>query len=249
MPTSFSAILDDFESDMMAIVSLVHFSNNPILPARSRVVTANASILLLAATFEEFVREMARETAREVVAIAGDIEYVPRSLVIAAWKETLGHIASKKVPSSDSHLNYYRGFRSQIDDLLEFTDGNIGKDIYEHIAHNQNNMRPAQINALFKVSGLGNVVKRVADQPDLQTLYGSADSNSNAGKLERDIESFFDQRNKIAHDLNAGSSPSVGAVEGYIALFTAFSKSLANDLNNFIDSLHAANQQATTAAS
>ena len=44
---------------------------------------------LLAATFEEFVREMARAYARAVVASSKSIEMLPSRLAHAAWRRTM----------------------------------------------------------------------------------------------------------------------------------------------------------------
>ena len=68
MATHFTVILDDFEEELEAIKILVQASADPRLgKPRTRVAGANAAVLLLAATFEEFVRQMARAFARAVV--------------------------------------------------------------------------------------------------------------------------------------------------------------------------------------
>ena len=61
MATVFEVIAEEFNEDMEAIRSLVVTFNDPQKNLKVRIAAANSSTLLIAATFEEFVREMARE--------------------------------------------------------------------------------------------------------------------------------------------------------------------------------------------
>lgn len=68
MNTDFSAIVYEFEKDLDNIGSIVSAFDAPKKSnSRIRVAAANSATLLLAATFEEFVREMARSYAELIV--------------------------------------------------------------------------------------------------------------------------------------------------------------------------------------
>jgi hypothetical protein len=68
MPSVFGVIFEEFEQELDAIQILVGPAGDAKPSAKARVAGANAAVLLLAASFEEFVRELAREYARAVVA-------------------------------------------------------------------------------------------------------------------------------------------------------------------------------------
>jgi hypothetical protein len=71
LSSQFSIINEEFASDLAAIRILVHEFNDPgKSPPKVRIAAANSATLLLAATFEQFVREMARAYAQAVVAAA-----------------------------------------------------------------------------------------------------------------------------------------------------------------------------------
>ena len=76
MTTELTLITEEFDSDLEAIRLLVNaFKNSPPISApKARIAAANSATLLLAATFEEFVREMARAYAKAVVTAAHSLE-------------------------------------------------------------------------------------------------------------------------------------------------------------------------------
>ena len=67
METVFDVISDDFLSDLDAISDLIGLVANGGGSSKSRVASINSATLLLAATFEELIREMGRQFAREIV--------------------------------------------------------------------------------------------------------------------------------------------------------------------------------------
>ena len=76
--TDFAVITEEFDNDLDAFRLLVNAFDDPQTSApKARIAAANSSTLLLAATFEEFVREMARAYARAVVASSQSIELLP----------------------------------------------------------------------------------------------------------------------------------------------------------------------------
>ncbi len=56
MASAFKIITEEFIDDMDAIRSLVVTFSDPQKTAKSRIAAANSATLLVAATFEEFIR-------------------------------------------------------------------------------------------------------------------------------------------------------------------------------------------------
>ena len=92
MSSIYTAIVEEFEGQLYSLRELVGNSQSKSLRPSTRIASVKATTLLLAATFEEFVREMALEHASLVVARAKSLEQVPNILVDTAWKRTLNDL-------------------------------------------------------------------------------------------------------------------------------------------------------------
>ena len=116
--------------------------------------------------------------------------------------ETLAHIridTSTKTTISDA--------QERFTSVYKFCQGDFSQDIYDELIYNENNMRPREINALFKVSDLGDVCSKMAERTPLLENFGVNKAASEAhGRLLTTLEEFFERRNCIAHSLNAAQS-------------------------------------------
>jgi len=87
MPESdYDLISEEFIEDISALKDIITHIHAARLSSRAKVSAVNSSILLLAARFEEYVRQMARQAARDVVKKSESINHVPRKLSATAWK-------------------------------------------------------------------------------------------------------------------------------------------------------------------
>ena len=80
MATSYDLIAEDFLSDLAALSNLVQAAHSSGSSAKARVASVNSATLLLAATFEEFVRQLGRQFARDVVSRTSDPKKLPKKL-------------------------------------------------------------------------------------------------------------------------------------------------------------------------
>lgn len=236
MSSVYGAVVREFESELLAIERLVEALNVPAEDRNVRVASANAAMLLLAATYEEFIRQMAQEYARAVVGAAADARDVPVSIVETAWKRTLERAGLiKSGPSNDVHgfENNARQIRQQLEAVFKFIDGDRTQDIFVNLIHNPNQMRPRQMNSLFKVSGLNDACRKICDCDDLKNYFdGENDAEVIHGHLLKRLEDFFNTRNEIAHSLNPGMSVSADVIKREITLFSAIGRGLQTILEN-----------------
>lgn len=161
MTSSFQIITEEFHDDMETIRSIVEAFRDPQKTAKARVASANSATLLIAATFEEFVREMAREFARSVVANVQTFEKLPPKLASTAWKRTMDGLARIRFDTPGIEA-VFGAAQARFSVIYEFCQGDLTQDIYRDLIHNENNMRPGEINSLFKVSGLSDVCKKLS---------------------------------------------------------------------------------------
>lgn len=202
--------------------------------SKVRIASINAVTLLLAATFEEFVRQMALEKARKVVDQASDLTEVPEVLLETAWRRTLDDVSRSKVQRSTKRETIAATAAAaypKLDALRDFLGGDIGQDIFETLIHNENNMRGGEINSLFKVSGTSNICQKICDEGTLKDYLDEQDSGKVGGQVLQKLEEFFERRNTIAHSLNAAASAGPGTVTDDFRFF----KSIAADLSCWLD--------------
>ena len=228
----FDVITEEFCEDLSTIRSLVDAFSDPQKSApKPRIAAANSATLLLAATFEEFVREMARTHAKSVVAAAESFAKLPPKLANIAWRRTMEALArlepGTNVFAAESKLS---DAFSRFSAIYEFCKGDISKDVYGDLIHNENNMRPKQINALFGVSDLKDVCLKSSDKNPLLEFFGETESGKAHGKLLAAMENFFERRNAIAHSLNADRSSGPEEILKDIEMLDAFGRGLCETL-------------------
>jgi hypothetical protein len=211
MTTTFDIISEDFLADLDAIADLIGLVAIGGGSSRSRLASINSATLLLAATFEELVREMGRQFAREVVLRTENVVDLPRKLAATAWKRTLENMARAKIDTGGTTVPLFHiatEARSEFEAVCKFLEGDTSQNIYKYIAHNENNMRPEQINAIFKVCNLSNFCEKISGIDVLKLHLAEDDSGRAHGKFLVALNDFMEKRNAIAHRLNPGSSAS-----------------------------------------
>lgn len=220
-------------ADLAALSELVGAAHGGGTSPKTRIASVNSATLLLAATFEEFVRELGRQYARDMVARTGDPRQLPKKLTATAWKRTLEHLARAKIdtggtPLSLEHISV--DSRAKFDAVLAFIGGDFSQDIYSTLIHNENNMRPGEINAVFSVCDLSNVCQKISEHEKLKACFGEEDSGKVHGKFLIWLNDFMEIRNSIAHALNLGSSVGPDDFASWVRTFEAVAHSLAGTL-------------------
>jgi len=231
--TSYDLIAEDFLSDLAALSNLVQSAHNSGSSAKARVASVNSATLLLAATFEEFVRQLGRQFARDVVSRTIDPKKLPKKLTATAWKRTLENLARAKIDTGGTPLSLEHisaDSRVKFDAVWAFLGGDISQDIYDSLIHNENNMRPSEINAVFSICDLPNICLKICDHEVMKNHFGEEDSGKVHGMFLTSLNDFMEMRNDIAHSLNAGSSAGPDKFYGYVSTFNAIALALATRL-------------------
>ena len=242
MSTDFTLIGEEFDGDLETIRLLVNaFEDSPRNAPKTRIAAANSASLLLAASFEEFIRQMARAYAKAVVTAAHSFDKLPKRMANMAWRRTMETLARIRIDTTTklwSAEPTISNAQERFTAVYEFCKGDLSKNIYNDLIHNKNNMRPGQINSLFKISGLSDVCFETAGKKPLLDNFGEDDADKAHGRLLKTLEEFFDRRNYIAHSLNTSQSIGQDQVLKDISIFKAFGKSLCETLEKAHSKLH-----------
>lgn len=227
MATLFEAIKEDFHSEIEAIRLLVSTFSTPGQPPKARIAASNSATLLIAATFEEFVRQCAKEYARAVVTSSESFSKLPPKLAATAWKRSMESLARVRFDGDQSSRNsLFIDTHTRFSIIHEFVKGDINQDIYDQLVHNENNMRPSELNSMFKLSGLSDVCSKMSNKHSIMEYFGEAEPRIVNNKIIDYLEEFMERRNSIAHSLNPGSSAGPDQIIKDLDMFKSFSISL-----------------------
>lgn len=236
MPTVFELIKEDFKSELDAIRLLVTTFDASGKSPKARVAAANSATLLVAATFEEYIRQSAREYARLVVTGTNSFADLPKSLSTMAWRRSMERLAKVRFDVEDqptrNSLLFMAG--TTFSAVHEFVRGDLTKDIYADLIHNENNMRPNELNAMFKVSGLGDVCAKLCAMQPIKDHFEETEQGKTHGKLLTALDEFMERRNNIAHALNPGSSTGADQIIKDLDMLEALAASLCQTLDTQI---------------
>ena len=165
------------------------------------------------------------------------LNHLKRSLVgmaKTAWRRTMETLArirvdtTRKVSAAETAISHAQ---ARFTAVYEFCNGDLSQNIYNDLIRNENNMRPNEINSLFRVSDLADVCTQIANKKPLLDHFGETNTGKANGRLREYLEEFFDRRNRIAHSLNPSQSSGRDQVFNDIAMFKAFGKSLCETLD------------------
>lgn len=228
----FELIREDFVGELDTIRQLVRTFEGPGKAAKARIAAANSATLLVAATFEEFVREMAREHARIVVTTTPSFDKLPKKLVSAAWKRSMEGLARVRFDVEQSaRESLMIDTQARFSVAYSFVKGDLTQDIYRDLIHNEKNMRPNELNSMFNVAGLSDMCAKVCDKPAMLKFFGETEAGKAHGKLLAALENFFERRNGIAHALNPGQSSGPEQIITDLDMLDAFSEAMFQTLD------------------
>jgi hypothetical protein len=207
MSTAFSVLYDEFAENLDALKAVVAaFSTPGAGTGKTRVAAANSVTLLLAATFEEFVRELARTYAKSLIASCPTIDDVPAKFIKHVWTRYVDGFTKMQFENKTKREESIAAAHSRFTVLHDFSAGDLSKDIYKELIHNENNMRPQQINNLFTISGVSNFCFQISDKLPLTGLFNSTDQGKVHGLFMDDLDDFMGRRNDVAHAIAMSSS-------------------------------------------
>ena len=229
----FELIREDFVGELAAIRQLVRTFEASGGNAKVRIAAANSATLLVAATFEEFVREMAREYARIIVTTTPSFDKLPKKLASTAWRRSMEGLARLRFDGEQSARDSLMiDTHARFSAAYSFVKGDLTQDIYKELIHNENNMRPNEINSMFRVAGLSDMCAKVCQEQALRGFFGETEAGKAHGKLLAALDNFFERRNKIAHALNPGQSSGPEQIIADLDMFDVFSLVMLQTLDN-----------------
>ena len=181
MHSEFSVILEEFETDLQSLKKLIELGQNSENPSKVRIASINSTTLILAATFEEFVRQMARKRAEQTVTNAKRVSDLPHALLENAWRRALDDLRRNRLgQNSDQEVfaaavSEARSKFEAVFQLLEGSTENVGQNFFMTIIHNERHMRAQEITKLFKVCGMDGICVQLCGNGSLMAYFKEDD--------------------------------------------------------------------------
>ena len=229
MAAEYFAITEDFSAELETIRTMVRELDSPSTTRGVRTSSARAAILL-------FWRQSTRSTfdgrlEREHALCVADS---PRSkrLQRKAWKIAFDELArfNPFVGSNELAESAKSESTEKIESLFAFMSGNFHSELLPNAIRNERNMRPTQLNQIFKLSGIEDISREICDRHCLIQYLNADNPDIAHGLFLERQKRFFDQRNEIAHSPVPQRSVAVDVVEGHVALLGMTSRALTETL-------------------
>lgn len=232
MRVEYQAILDDFESEIIAIGELADATKiGSSFSSRARISLANSLTLVLASTFEEYVRQLVKAAWRQRLSAVESIDQLPKKLQAKLWRNSLERAARRPF---DDVERQPRVARERIQNLMEFCmNGDLTVSMDEEIAHNDRNMRPDQINDLFNRIGIKNIFGVGCALAEVIEFFDCDNAGQAAHLLRGELEDFFLRRNLVAHAIVFGSSGGADTIHRDVEVCFLTAKALAHGADQF----------------
>lgn len=230
--SEFSLNFDDFCSELDALSEVVVGPTEGLpstLSPKARISAGNAATLMLAAIYEEYIRQQVMSAFKEKCSRVNGHGEFPKALAGKVWKKALDSMARTQFSRVEERA---REIEENIRNVLNFTlRKDLASDVAKTVAHNVNNMRPQQMAELFKDIGISEIINKSCSEPKLKALIGAPKKAELVSIVTLRVDAFFQRRNDMAHALQAGRSSGPGEILQDIELFRLFGKGLAAALD------------------
>jgi hypothetical protein len=204
--------------------------------------TTNAMcIVFLAASFEEFFRELVSQCG---VQLADSYDAVPEETKLTAkssyWKACLDSLRfNSRILTRDTPRSIDVDTLGKARSILDSARGFIMLDDSSSIngkmfCHHSRNYRPVVVDEIASRIGVKKVMRKASDSNRLRRHFGVTTVAEVEPKLIAKLNSFYETRNGIVHSLSSATGFGTEYVNDHIDLIEAFADSLKNVLYRHI---------------
>ena len=231
----FALIFEEFSGELDALGEIaVHPKESGEggahpLSAKARVAAGNAATLLLAAVFEEYVRQLVKAAFREKSNTAKGIQDFPQNIAAKVWRQSLSMLASAEMEDVEANPADYE---TRLAAVVAFSlKKNVTSDVGQALAHNQNNMRPDLLAGLFKQIGIPKILHKSCEDQEMLDYVDSDNGDHARNHLAAALNDFFKRRNYIAHAIQLNTSSGPQQLGKDISLLYTFGRALQRALD------------------
>ena len=225
MRSEFELTFEEFSEELDALLEMaVPKRGHASLSPKARIAAGNAATLLLAATFEEFIRQQVKIAFTIKARKLKNIAEFPPKIAANVWKRALGLLS--RTPFDEIESNS-KAITAKVSSIVSFSlDKNHVADVSEALSHNENNMRPDQLNSLFSAIGISSVCMGACREKIVIDHLGSQSAENCHDEFKIRLEDFFRRRNATAHAIRSTVSSGPIDLQRDVDLLRVFGRAL-----------------------
>lgn len=233
MTSTFDLISADFDKELRTIRRLLQRAYMPgpsgVADADVRIAASNASMLLVAASFEEFVRESVKEYVGWVTSQVSKFEDLPSELPSAVWERSLHILGGAKFGARNFDRSAAVLAMKNLQYFCLLEDPTI--PVAEIVSYNRNNMRSTEVNAMMKRLGITDYCGVIGRNPRFVAFFGAPSPDKAHAEFLSHWDGFYETRNEIAHSIGSLKVTGVTDIERHLDFFLEVAAAVAEDLN------------------
>lgn len=202
----------------------------PLVAAGGQNTMAACGVVLIAAHFEECVRQQVEEYAKSLVADYSDIEDgLQIKMIDAYWRAGLSKL-SRLRPKEDPA---WAGVASTaLSSFLKYpVSGDESHLIPSWLCEHENNMRMDTVLLLTGRVGIKDLAGKLSKNASLKAVVGSLKKDDFAVIVRVKLKEFYDLRNSIVHSI----SQNVGVGRTIFSQWAIFLRAFSNALADAMD--------------
>jgi hypothetical protein len=233
-------VVEDADKEFDALRRLIIFADNAqhegkALSPQARLVSSNASILFIAAAFEESVRQLGLAYARRLVSKTSIPDNRLRDIKIGLWERASFQLSSKAFGTKKFDEAKARASLAVLQNFcLDLSEIQL---MVDHAVYHTRNLRVDEVNALFKRLGVSEVCTRIGRSIEYRTFFLSPTVAAAQGEFTRHLNKFYEDRNSATHDLGAFRASGAVDVSRQVDFFELAVRRLAAVLDADLDTI------------
>jgi len=198
----------------------------PIIPGGGQNTMAAAAIVLLAAHFEEYIRQQVEEYATAVVAEYAHLEDEFReNLIDTYWRAGSGRLGRIR-PKGDP--GWAGGAELLLRGLISYpVTGNITEFAANLVSEHENNMRWEIVTNLMARVGVQKLSERLFRSADLKRSLGNPLKSDFSRSLRIRLNEFYTTRNSIVHSIAQNAGIGTTIFDNWAQFFRFFTTAIA----------------------
>jgi hypothetical protein len=230
MATTFDIIREDFSAELDTIRTLVATSDERDTTSTAvKIASSNASMLLLAASFEEFVRECVREFVVQIVSRAAQFADIPPNVGVAVWERAIYLLRGLRYGSRDFDRTQAVTSLTYLQDFC--LDETLATPVSDLVAYNQNNLKCKEINDMFRRCGIADYCGALGRLDIFIDFFGSPSADKAHADFMSYLDNFYDSRNEVAHAIGSRKATGSTDIERHLDFFGCLAQAICADLN------------------
>jgi hypothetical protein len=238
--SEFDLVVEDADKEFDALKRLIIFAEDASyegkpLPPQARLVASNASILFIAAAFEEAVRQLGLTYARQLVSKTNIPEDRLREIKMGLWERASFQLNSKAYGTKRFDEGKARVSLEILQNFcLDLSEISL---MVDHAVYHTRNLRVDEVNALFRRLGISDICTKVGRSIEYRTFFLVSHVATAQGEFTNFLNKFYEDRNSATHDLGAFRTSGAVDVSRQIDFFELAVQRLATVLDMDLASL------------